>query len=176
MNLPRYNPGNSAARIFSDVGVNRFRSILEYSEKCGVKACFENVEFPHLELKLLLHRLKEEGYRSLGFTWDVGHEHCYPAPFDVSIEFGELLTGTHFHDNFGQKNSDTVTWDDDLHLMPFDGNLDYNHVANRLKALGFQGTVTLEIGKAKGYEKDSLEAYLSEANARAARIAAMATD
>jgi len=170
MNVPRYNSCDAGAERFSEIGLDRFRRVVDHAEKRGVKACFENVEFPHLELKLLLDALKNEGSEALGFTWDVGHEHCYPADFDVSEKFGDLIVGTHFHDNFGQKDNKVVTWDDDLHLLPFDGNIDYKRIAQRLKTLDFKGSVTLEIDRVKGYEDLSLEEYLAVAHERAVCI------
>lgn len=175
MNVPRFNVDVKEPQNLSDVGVERFRRIVEYAENVGVKACLENVEFPHYELKALISTIRKYNYSSLGFTWDVGHENCYPCDMDVMGAFGDLLVGTHIHDNFGQKDPHTVTWDDDSHVPPFDGKIDYIRVANKLKAVDFKGSITLEIGRNKEhptYKKMTIEEYLTDMHRRAALIAA----
>lgn len=84
-----------------------------------------------------------------------------------------MLTGTHIHDNFGQKDPHTVTWDDDLHLLPFEGNIDYESVAERLRKTGYRGSITLEVFKKPNEPQAALtlDEYLSVAHAKAERIA-----
>ncbi|MBO5270499.1 MAG: sugar phosphate isomerase/epimerase [Clostridia bacterium] len=177
MNVPRFNVDITGVQRYSELGLDRFRRVVEHAEACGVKACFENVEFPQFEMKCFMDAFRAEGHKSLGFTWDVGHEHCYPAPgFDVAAEFGDLMVGTHVHDNFGQKDPHVITWDDDSHLLPFDGTLNYFTVARSLKACGYTGTITLETSK-RGtdlipwYRGYTLKEMLTEAHRRAERIA-----
>lgn len=174
MNVPQFNVDVTAPLKCSQLGIDRFRRVVEYAAECGVKACFENVEFPQFELKSLLTTLRADGYPSLGFTWDVGHEHCYPAGLDIAEEFGDLLTGTHIHDNWGQTDSHVVTWNDDSHLLPFDGTYDFRRFGNDIKKCGYSGTLTLEVGKNGSipwYRVDSLEEYLKMAHERAEHIA-----
>lgn len=148
MNVPQFNVDVTKPIKWSELGLERFRRVVEYAEECGVIASFENVEFPHFELKGLLEELRKGGYKSLGFTWDVGHEHCYPAVgFEVADAFGDLMVGTHVHDNFGQSDPHVITWNDDSHIPPFDGTLDYRKVGASLKKCGYTGTVTLELSK-----------------------------
>ena len=175
MNMPRYNVDVKEPQNLSLVGVDRFRRIIEYAEDRGVKACFENVEFPSFELKALIDTIQKYRYKSLGFTWDVGHEHCYPCEMNVIDEFGHLLVGTHIHDNFGQKDPNVITWDDDHHIPPFDGNIDYVEVANKLKSVNYNGSITLELGRDKSnpkYRDIQIDIYLFELHRKAALIAA----
>ena len=37
--------------LLRNVGIDRFRHMVEYSAECGVKACFENGEFRSLSKK-----------------------------------------------------------------------------------------------------------------------------
>ena len=174
MNVPRFNVDVCDVQKWSDLGLSRFRSILEYASDCGVKACFENVEFPQFELKRLLDVFRAEGHRSLGFTWDVGHEHCYPGGLDVAEAFGDLLVGTHVHDNFGQADPHVITWDDDCHLLPFDGTVDFCRVGQALKRWNYQGTVTLEVRRNEmipWYRDRTLEEFLHMAHERVTQIA-----
>ena len=178
-NVPRRNIDVTSPQHWSLLGKERFRSVVRYAAERGVVAAFENVEFPHFELKLLLESLREEQREGLGFTWDVGHQHCYPAPLSLPEEFSDLLVGTHIHDNFGQTDPHVITWDDDSHILPFDGTIDFRNVARKLNACGYTGTLTLEIGKKPNvpwYGQMDAETYLREAYVRAERIGMMMTE
>ena len=150
--------------------------VVAYAAEKGVKACFENVEFPQFELRALFDHLRSKGYPSLGWTWDVGHAHCYPAPdFDVAEHFGDLLVGTHMHDNFGQADPHVITWNDDSHVLPFDGTVDFRRVGASLKRCRYTGTITLETGRKPmipWYRDMKIDEFLHMAHERAMHIAA----
>ena len=176
MNVPQFNIDVNGVVKWSQLGLDRFRRVVDHAGECGVKACFENVEFPQFEMKQLMDAFRKEGHEALGFTWDIGHEHCYPAPdFDVAEEFGALLVGTHIHDNFGQANPHVITWNDDTHILPFDGTVDFRKVARSLKKCGYQGTLTVETGRkteiVPWYRDLSIDAYLAMIHERLERIA-----
>ena len=93
---------------------------------------------------------------------------------------GRLLC-THINDNLGIRDwGGSITWHDDLHLLPFDGIGDWEGIAARLK--DFDGPLTFELGvfpKPNRHENDkyvrlSPEEYLAEAYARACRVAVLA--
>lgn len=175
MNVPQFNVDVTSPLKCSQLGIDRFRRVVEYAEKRGVKACFENVEFPQFELKSLLTALRADGYKSLGFTWDIGHANCYPGDIDIAEEFGDLLVGTHIHDNFGQSDPHVITWNDDSHILPFDGIIDFRKFASDIKRCGYTGTLTLEVGKRSDvpwYNVGTLEEYLTMAYERVSHIAA----
>ena len=178
MNVPQFNNVNEGVAQWSEIGFERFRRVLYHAGECGVKACFENVEFPQFEMKRLIDAFRAENHGALGFTWDVGHEHCYPAPcFDVMDCFGDLIVGTHIHDNFAQSDKDLITWNDDTHILPFDGTIDFRKVAKKLKSRGYNGTLTLETFRKTDvlpwYRDITIEKYLAMAHERAERIAAL---
>ena len=176
MNVPQFNVDVNAPLKCSQLGLDRFERVVAYAAEKGVKACFENVEFPQFELQSLLEHMRHKGYPSLGWTWDVGHEHCYPAPgFDVAEQFGDLLVGTHMHDNFGQSDPHVITWNDDSHILPFDGTVDFRRVGQALKRCGYRGTVTLETGRKPSipwYRDMGIDEFLYMAHERAMHIAA----
>jgi sugar phosphate isomerase/epimerase len=176
MNVPQFNIDVSGVVKWSQLGLDRFRRVVDHAGECGVKACFENVEFPQFEMKRLMDTFRAEGHEALGFTWDIGHEHCYPAPdFDVAEEFGDLLVGTHIHDNFGQANPHVITWNDDAHILPFDGTVDFRKVARSLKKCGYQGTLTVETGRkveiVPWYRDLPIDAYFAMIHEKLERIA-----
>jgi sugar phosphate isomerase/epimerase len=96
--------------------------------------------------------------------------------------YGDRLIATHINDNLGVKSFDgTITWHDDLHLLPFDGIADWENVARRIADVGYDGILTFELLRADKpgrfcnmkYRKMSPEEYLSEAYARACKVSAM---
>lgn len=70
-----------------------------------------------------------------------------------------------------------VTWHDDVHLLPFDGTLDYRIVASRLKKWNYTGTLTLELQRSPRqwrllpwYQTYTAEEFLRVAHDRAMQI------
>ena len=59
--------------------------------------------------------------------------------------FGERLGFLHLHDNIGM-NTKTyrASHDDDLHRIPFDGNIDWKKTLSSIKKTAFGGTLMLE--------------------------------
>lgn len=175
MNVPEFNVNVTSPIKCSALGIERFERVVAHAAEKGVRTCFENVEFPHFELRALLDTLRTKGYPSLGWTWDVGHEHCYPADgIDLIEEFGDLLVGTHIHDNRGQSVHDVITWNDDNHLFPFDGTIDFKRVGQKLKHRKYSGTITLEVNRKAllpEYQNMRIGDILQEAHKRAIRIA-----
>ena len=51
----------------------------------------------------------------------------------------------HLHDNHGKLEDDKAS---DEHLLPFDGNIDWEYYVRKLIESGYQGSVTLESHKA----------------------------
>ena len=175
MCVPKFNDTDSKPLKWSKIGLDRFKRVAEHAEKLGVKACFENVEFPHNEMAMLLDALTAEKIESVGFTYDAGHEHCYPSNgMDILDKFGHLLVGTHMHDNFGQSDKDVVTWNDDSHIMIFDGTVNFKRIGEKLKDIGYTGSITLEMGKkdtVPWYNDMTAEEFLDIAHSRALHIA-----
>lgn len=177
LNAPTWN--TESPDLWSDIGVDNFARIVAYGESKQVFVAFENVEFPHEQLRRLLEILRLRVPGGLRFVWDAGHEHCYcPNRKEcVTDLFGDLLIGTHLHDNFGQRDPGMVTWHDDVHIMPFDGTLDYRVVATRLKQWKYSGTINLELERSQRqwrllpwYQDYTAEEFFLDAYRRAHRI------
>lgn len=181
MNVPQFNPVSEVKNAFTEAGAARFAEVAAYAEKIGVKIAFENVEFPGNELYSLIRWLRERDLLSaVGVTWDVGHWHCYPDGTDFLPAFGDLLIGTHVHDNFGCTDRGLITWNDDCHVLPFDGTVDFRAVGQTLDACGYTGSITLELGRSRVIPwyaaSPDIDAYLAEAYIRARHAAAFCAD
>lgn len=173
-NVPHFNNPSTAENRFNESGYAKFLEITEYAAKLGVKASYENVEFPNKELKTMLSRLRVDCPEGVAFTWDIGHEHCYPSDIDVPREFGDLIIGTHIHDNFGNTDPNVITWDDDTHVLPFDGTVDWRRVGKELKRLQYGGVLMIELGRSGAipwYSEYTYEEWLREAHTRITHVA-----
>lgn len=159
------------------VGIENYRKVVERAKARGVKIAFENTE-NEVFLSALMEAFKD--YDNVGFCLDTGHEICYNHGEDMLALYGDRLIATHLNDNLGIRDfNGSITYLDDLHLLPFDGICDWQGVAERLHACGFDGPLTFELNlnsKPGRHENDAyaempFERYLAEAFARACRVA-----
>ena len=163
----------------NEYGISNFSYAVERAVKRGVKIAFENTEGEEF-LEMLMTHFKD--VPNVGFCWDTGHEMCYNHSEDMMALYGTRLIATHLNDNLGIRDyNGEITFHDDLHLLPFDGIADWNNIASRLKKYGYSGELTFELNlgsKPGRYENDKyrrlpFEEYISEAYARACRVAAL---
>lgn len=160
----------SQAPPVSRTGLERFHRLADYAAERGVRLAFENLEIPEH-----LHAVLGDNPAFHGFCWDCGHNYSYTPTVDMMSIHGKRMLCMHVHDNFGMRTPGFVTYHDDLHMLPFDGGLNWQGFAERIKASGFTGPLTLEL-HAKGrpeYPQMGLERYLAEAYQRAVRLRAM---
>ena len=111
-----------------------------------IKVAFENTRFKE-HLKYVLTNIKED---NVGICFDSGHYHTY---FNDNFEFEDYkdkIFAVHLHDN------DKT---DDLHLLPFDGTIDWKTVAQKLKESNYNGPVTLELCYRYDYLNLSLDDF-----------------
>lgn len=162
----------------SEAGIERYGRIVERADALGVRVAFENTEGEEY-LDAILRTFR--GHPSLGFCLDAGHEMCYNRSRDLLADYGDLLCATHINDNLGISRADgNIFWTDDLHLLPFDGICDWDRFAARLDACGYHGPMTFELNNGSKpdrhdndkYGRMGLEGFLTEAYARACRVAA----
>ena len=152
---------------------NNFDRIVNYAQQRDISIAFENLEGEEY-LDALMARYADRPH--VGFCWDSGHEHCYPHKLDFLKLFGDRLIMTHLHDNVGARIDDGVGHgEDDLHYLPWDGNIDWEKNLQRLKHAKPQETLNFEI-KIKSISDDptdmiyigrSLEEFIEPAGARA---------
>lgn len=169
--------GNPNTRVIepSQFGLSEFKKIVAYAKSKNVKLALENLDeggFEHL--RFLLDNVVDP---SVGFCYDAGHHNLYNQAFDLLQMYGKRLLALHLHDNL----ADYEYGDDysrDLHYLPFDGNLDYSSVTNKLKTMGYQNMVLVETHKVSHgaphlYENLTNDKFLLEAKSRAEKIKSM---
>ncbi|MBR4761047.1 MAG: sugar phosphate isomerase/epimerase [Clostridia bacterium] len=146
-----------------DIGLNRFDNLVEYAGSKGVKIAFENIRnFGTLAAMMQRYRSVD----NVGYCYDCGHEHCYTETVRFTDLFGSVILCTHIHDNVGKDGRA----DPDDHLMMFDGNIDYADMMARLNAVGYTGTLTVELEKNDRYAHMTDEEYIKEAYKRIVKI------
>ena len=115
----------------SEIGVRRLQTIVDYAEKLGIKVAFENTKiFGYLEY--VFDRIKNE---NAGICYDSGHCHCHFNDKSSWNRFKNKIFAAHLHDN---------DQSDDLHLLPFEGTIDWEKLVSNLNNVGYIGPVTLE--------------------------------
>ncbi|MBQ4289772.1 MAG: sugar phosphate isomerase/epimerase [Clostridia bacterium] len=116
-----------------DAGRRRIDRLVSLAVSRRVTLAFENQrKLANLAFVLELYRDCE----NVGLCWDVGHEKCFAGGREFVPLFPGKLVCTHIHDN------DCVP-QGDLHMIPFDGRIDFRRTAHHLR--GFAGTLMLEL-------------------------------
>ncbi len=160
-------------------GIKNFRKIVDRAKEYGIKIAFENTEGREY-LDALMDAFS--GDETVGFCYDTGHEQCYNRGERMLSHYGDRLLVTHINDNLGVRDfSGEITFLDDLHLLPFDGIIDWEDTAREIAASAPVDYLTFElltVSKKDRYENDkyaklSIEEYLAEAYSRATRVATL---
>ncbi len=146
--------------LVSSIGILRLETLCTHAKRYGVRLAFENQRSLG-NLSTVLERFSDAG-----FCWDVGHEFCFTTGIDFMSIFGNRIAAVHIHDNHAVP-------DGDEHLIPFDGVIDYDVVAQKLAQANYKGAVMLELVADKGdtYSATSPEDYYKRAGTAAKAIA-----
>ena len=116
----------------SDVGIDRFRRIVDAADRAGVKLAFENLK----AYKRLYEFMPLFDAPHVGVCFDAGHNHAHNPDIRVCRDFKDRIFAVHLHDNYGVL---------DDHLLPLDGNDDWHRVRDELLACSYEGPWSLEI-------------------------------
>ena len=134
------------APMYGEVGLNRIRKITEYAKEMNMKVAFENTKIKGY-LEYVLDNIKDD---NVGICFDAGHYHVhFDDEFNFEL-FKNRIFAVHLHDN--DKS-------DDLHLLPFDGTIDWEYVINKLKNCNYNGPITMELSYRYDYLNMSLDCF-----------------
>lgn len=157
-------------------GTEAFLRLADEAKRLGVCIALENTEGEEYLAAVMKH-LRE--FPNVGFCYDTGHGICYNGNTDLLKLYGDRLMYTHINDNLGVSSAEgTITWLDDLHLLPFDGVLDVKKCMADIARTGFKGELTFELsvtskpGRSENdrYASMGAEAYIAEAFSRACKV------
>jgi fructoselysine 3-epimerase len=139
-------PGHTLAGQSKADGWGRLRaSLLEIcgrAKKLGVRVAIEPADAYETDLMNTvaetMQMVNELDLPELGVLLDSGHAHVSGESFTQAVlAAGERLFHVHVDDNLGKR---------DQHLVPGDGTCDFNALMEALKAAGYQGYLTAELG------------------------------
>ena len=144
----------------NEIGLNRFKEIVKYAKNLNVKIALENTKIKGI-IEYLIENINED---NLGICFDCGHYHCNSKD-DWDIKpFKDKVFCVHLHDNNGEE---------DQHLLPFDGNLDFKKIINMLNEVNYNGPITMELCYRNKYEEMSIEDFYKEGYKRGEQIASI---
>lgn len=124
----------------NQIGYKRISQLVELAEKKDINIALENLRHPEY-LEQIFSMVQSN---RLGFCYDSGHENCYANGQMLLDLYGEKLFAMHLHDNDGAS---------DQHKLPFEGNINWSHIMNKINDIGYKGAISLEVD-ANNYEQD----------------------
>jgi len=116
---------------YSEIGLRRIKEILKEANRLKVKIAFENTRIADY-VSYVMDNVDDE---YAGVCIDVGHLHCNSKDKVDITKWKDKIYAVHLHDNDGC---------DDLHLIPFEGNIDWHKYLNDLKNANFNSYLTFE--------------------------------
>ena len=136
----------------SSIGIKRIEQIIECAVKNDVILAFENMR----TLEHVQYILDNYVSPNVKFCYDSGHEHYWTSEMDWLEKYGDRLAAIHLNDNFA---------DGDLHLIPCDGNIDFEIIMNKIAKSTYSGTLTLEVemNSSNLYDEIGFELFLNRA-------------
>ena len=136
----------SEAPKYNKIGLKRLQEIVDYAEFLGIKVAFENTKIKGY-LEYVIENIKNA---NVGICFDSGHYHVhFKDEFDFS-KFKNRIFAVHLHDN---------DQSDDLHLIPFDGTIDWKKLVENLKENNYNGPITMELCYRYEYLNMSIENF-----------------
>ena len=105
----------------TELGLTRFRRLMDCAEKHGFTVAFENSVSP-AHLRAVLQHTSSPFAR---FCFDTGHWYAFAPGDDFTWQLANVLSVTHIQDNDGSG---------DQHRIPFDGRVPFEKLADVLAA------------------------------------------
>lgn len=144
---------------YNEIGLKRIEKIVKFAKQIGVKIAFENTRSQGY-LEYVLGNIKDE---NAGVCFDIGHYHThFKDRFNFEF-FKNRIFAVHLHDNHG----DGI----DKHLLPFDGNINWDETIKKLVECNYNGPITIESAYKTEYVNNiSLDEFYKSAYERGLRI------
>lgn len=141
------------------LGLDRIKRIAEKAEKNGINVALENLH----NINNVSYVLDNIASQRIGFCYDSCHHINIKPEIDLLSTYGSRLMALHLHDNGGCRNQ---------HELPFEGNLDWSEIMNKIKDTKYSGATALELMN-WGYEDQTAEEFLGKAFIQAKRLETM---
>ena len=143
-------------------GLARYDKLMAYAQEKGVTIAFESHRFVENVAYFL------ERYPQAGFCLDTSHEHGFTPGVRYLPMWGDRLVATHISDNDCVCNYD-------MHMIPFDGIIDFGQMARELVQYGTDVTLMLELkpDNHEKYKDVTIKDYYASAAKSVKRLAEM---
>ncbi len=118
----------------NELGFVRLSKIIKCCEEYNIILAMENIR----DWNYVFKALEKLNSKNAKICFDLGHANCFTKNI-YQLDYKKIVPNIvclHIHDNFGEK---------DEHLIPFDGNIEYDFILEKLKKYGFNGCLTLEL-------------------------------
>ncbi len=143
--------------MYNEIGLKRIKRLVKSAKELEIKIAFENTKKQGY-LEYILGNIKED---NVGICYDAGHCHAhFNDKFNYEF-FKDRIFTVHLHDN--DKS-------DDLHLLPFDGTIEWNNVLTKLKENNYTGPITLELCYRYDYLNQPIEEFYKEGYNRGIKL------
>lgn len=143
--------------MYNEIGLKRIERLAKEAKDLEIKIAFENTKKQGY-LEYVLGNIKED---NVGICYDAGHCHAhFNDKFNYEF-FKDRIFAVHLHDN--DKS-------DDLHLLPFDGTIEWNNVLSKLKENNYTGPITLELCYRYDYLNKPIEEFYKEGYNRGIKL------
>lgn len=146
----------------SPAGLDRYDRLMAYAKENAVTIAFESHRFVE-NVRYFMER-----YPEAGFCLDTSHEDAFTPGVRYMPMWGNRLVATHISDN-------EYVCDVDMHMLPFDGHIDFDQTAREIAGCGRDVTLMLEIkpDNHERYKNVPLRAYYAAAAKSIKRFAQM---
>lgn len=123
------------------VNEERFAKLIPYAKQNGTVICLENMPFSDKDhsfssvksIKDFVKKINDDNFK---ICLDTGHCHVTrDSLYDAIIAVGDDLKALHVHD---------AKYGHDLHLLPYEGELDWSGFVRGLREINFDGCLSLE--------------------------------
>ena len=145
----------------NELGMSRFARLVDYAKENGVTIAFENLS----KLGNLAYAFEE--FEDAGFCWDTGHEKAFTHGRQYMPLYADKIVALHVHDNFCVHKGD-------MHMIPYDGLIDFDRVTTQLAEANYNKSLMLEImaHRTQEYMDMGPDAFYKRAADAAKRLAA----
>jgi sugar phosphate isomerase/epimerase len=158
----------------NNTGIERLKQIAEKAEHDNINIAFENGYAPE-HIHFVLNNIPSKRF---GFCFDSCHQNYMTPDRDLLEEFENHVMALHLSDGFGIPENiihekGTIEWirQVDVHLLPFDGNIDWDKITRQLKTIQYKGAIAFEVHSCK--DKYTPEEFYMEAFNRADKLLGM---
>ena len=133
-------------KVNRDSMLKSLEELFRFSEPFQIKLCFENIPGRMTSVRHIVEFMERE-LIPYGVCFDIGHSNLEGRVYSDIEDYGVYFYTTHIHDNMGDRDS---------HLLPFEGNIDWERVFSLFKMVDYKWGIMLEIRMGEKYNYKTL--------------------